>query len=392
MNVRKIRADRIFDGCSWWPEGSTLVLSEKGVVIEITTDPEPGAEVWKGVLCPGFVNAHCHLELSHMKGRVPEGTGMTDFLLHVMFNRQSDAGLVQYCMQSAVEEMTGNGIVAVGDICNTTDSLTIKHSSGLQWHHFIEVTGFVPGAAKMRFDMAIQTTETFSRLMGAGRVSVVPHAAYSVSPALFELLQNQEQRVVCMHNQESQAEEDFIGRKQGDLLRLFEAIGVNIDFFEPQQVSSLQYTAQYLPVAPSVILVHNCHTRSADVHYLFDTYALLKDRFHFCLCPNANRYIGNPLPDVPMLLEHTAHICIGTDSLASNRQLSILSELAALQEAYPGLDPSQMLQWATQNGAVALQMADTLGSFTRGKKPGVLLLEGLDEGMNFARAHVQRLV
>ena len=391
MEVRKITADRIFDGYTWWPAGTTLVLSADGTIIELTMDPEPSAEKWKGILCPGFVNAHCHLELSHLKGQIPTGTGMVDFLLHVMFNRQAEPSLIQYCMQSAVEEMIGNGIVAVGDISNTTDSITLKHESPLLWHQFVEVTGFAPAAAKARFDNAVHTAETFARVLGNHRVSIVPHAPYSVSGALFELIQNHAQLVASMHNQESVAEEQFIANKQGSLLRLFEAIGLQPDFFEAQHKSSLQYTTQMLPSARRMLLVHNCHTRAEDVAWLFEAYSADTGRFHFCLCPGANAYIGNPLPNLPMLLQFTPQICLGTDSLASNKQLSLLAEMALLQQAWPQVPPETLLQMATSRGAQALHLQQQVGSFERGKKPGVLLLEGLEPAMQFAAASVQRL-
>jgi hypothetical protein len=158
-----------------------------------------------------------------------------------MFSRQAEPSLVQYCMQNAEEQMLGNGIVAVGDICNTAESAAVKNQSTLYWHSFVEVTGFVPATAKTRFDQALQTIDALSKMVPARQISMAPHAPYSVSPKLFELIQNHTQTVSCMHNQESLAEETFLTRKEGDMLRLYEAIGVNIDFFEPEGNSSLQY-------------------------------------------------------------------------------------------------------------------------------------------------------
>lgn len=395
MSTRKISATQIFDGRQLLEPGTVLEVDETGVVIGLLNPgsvPSSSVEHWNGWLCPGFINAHCHLELSHMKGRIAPEAGMTDFLLQVMFNRQADASLVQYSMQNAVEEMTGNGIVAVGDICNTIDSLAVKPSSGLYWHNMIEVAGFVPSGAKTRFDSALQVADAFARQMGRGQTSLVPHAAYSVSSKLFELIQNHPQKVVCMHNQESMDEEQFIASKEGPLLKLYEALGINIDFFEAQSVTSLQYSAHMLPMAKSMLLVHNCLTNADDVHYLFESFALLKEQFYFCLCPNANKYIGNPLPMVPMLLEATPNICIGTDSLASNWQLSMLAELRTLQQAYPNIALPTLLSWATWYGAQALQAGDRLGCFAPGYKPGVLLIEGIGEGQNLEHASVQRLL
>ena len=94
----------------------------------------------------------------------------------------------------------------------------------------------------------------------------------------------------------------------------------------------------------------------------------------FCVCPNANTYIGNPLPDIDLLQQYQAAITVGTDSLASNNQLSILAELQTIHRHFPQIETKELLQWATSNGARALQLNDVIGSFEPGKKPGVLIV------------------
>jgi cytosine/adenosine deaminase-related metal-dependent hydrolase len=98
---------------------------------------------------------------------------------------------------------------------------------------------------------------------------------------------------------------------------------------------------------------------------------------YFCLCPNANLYIGGQLPDMGVLLRRGDRLIVGTDSLASNHRLSILEELKTLQRAFPEVSTPTLLQWATANGARALQLEALLGSFSAGKQPGVLLIEDL---------------
>jgi cytosine/adenosine deaminase-related metal-dependent hydrolase len=392
--MQKISAPVVFDGCEPHPNG-VLVLNDEGMVLDLL--PAANADddsVWRlphGWLCPGFVNAHCHLELSHLKDRLPAGEGMVPFLKGVMYNRQADTELVQYAMQAAAEEMLGKGIVAVGDICNTALSGPIKAQSPLYWHSFVEVTGFVPATAKQRFDQAVATAAALQQYQPASRISLVPHAPYSVSARLFQLLQHQPQTVVCMHSQESEAEEAFVTRKEGPLVQLYEALGIDISFFEPVGASSLRYCAHLLPKAKSTILVHNCTTTEADLRFLHKSYELIGGQYSFCLCPGANRYIGNPLPNVHMLLQHHAAICLGTDSLASNTELSILHEMQLLQQHYPDLPAAQLLKWATSGGAHALSIAQQFGSFGKGMRPGVLWLEHVTAEGQLHHASVQRL-
>ena len=137
-----------------------------------------------------------------------------------------------------------------------------------------------------------------------------------------------------------------------------------------------------------MILVHNVATGGEDLRVL----PAGGPELYFCLCPNANLYIGGQLPDVDLLVRSGCRIVIGTDSLASNHRLSVLEELKTLQRAFPSLDTTELLGWATGNGARALQMEEGLGSFSTGKKPGVVLLTGLEERRLAAGTMARRII
>jgi len=93
------------------------------------------------------------------------------------------------------------------------------------------------------------------------------------------------------------------------------------------------------------------------------------------MCPNANLYINDQLPAIDLFIKHNCEIVLGTDSLASNHHLSILEEIKTIRERFPNIAADQLLQWATINGAKALQIDKLLGSFEPGKQPGVILCE-----------------
>lgn len=393
MPLHKLAAPFIHTGTELLRNKVLVVHEDNGSIDQIINAEDAGDDVQKieGLLCPGFVNAHCHLELSHLRNRIAEGTGMVEFLLQVIHQRQADSSLMVHYMQNADEQMLGNGIVAVGDVCNTSNSLAIKAESPLYYHNFVEAIGFLPANAKMRFDQALETARAFQQHFPPTQVSIVPHAPYSVSPKLFELIQNHEQQVTTMHNQESEAEAEFVTQGKGEMMRLFESIGVPITDLLPEGKTSLQYAAPYLPLARSILLVHNCYTSAADMQWLHDSFALIWKHFHFCICPKANIYIGNKLPDVKMLLEQHASLCLGTDSMASNDQLSILSEMQCLQSELPYLTTEQLLCFATANGAAALQVHDRFGEFRHGTTPGVLWLQDVGADLGLANASVQRL-
>jgi cytosine/adenosine deaminase-related metal-dependent hydrolase len=155
---------------------------------------------------------------------------------------------------------------------------------------------------------------------------------------------------------------------------MYERTKVNLDFFEATGLSSLQSILPVFKKAHHGILVHNSFTSAEDIQAV---HAAMDNAF-WCLCPNANQYIEQTMPPVELLRSEKANIVIGTDSYASNWSLNVLDELKTIQQHYPEIPLEEMLGWATINGARALQMDKHLGSFEIGKKPGVVLIKGVD--------------
>jgi cytosine/adenosine deaminase-related metal-dependent hydrolase len=391
MTYRKFKADYLFMGEKMAAPDSVLITSADGTVQDVVPAAAAGEGIvyHPGVLTPGFVNCHCHLELSHMKGVIRERTGLVDFLSSVIRLRgetnpvdrlhQEDA--VRSAIAAAEQEMLDGGIVAVGDICNTTDTLEQKKKGRLTYYNFIETIGFAEQGAAARFDHSLGICEFFGEA-----AAIVPHAPYSVSPALFRLIAAQgADRVLTMHNQESEEENVFYVSGKGDFLRLYQQLGLDVSFFKGTGKRSMESCLPYFYKEQSMILVHNVATREEDLVEVGGP------ELYFCLCPNANLYIGGELPDVDLLVRHGCRLVVGTDSLASNHGLSILEELKTLQRAFPHFSTPTLLEWATFNGARALRL-DGLGCFAVGNKPGVVLLEGLDAGRLTTRTRARRLI
>jgi aminodeoxyfutalosine deaminase len=393
MTYRKFKADYLFTGKEATEPDSVLITTTDGTVQGIVPVAEAGLDIayFPGVLTPGFINCHCHLELSHMQGAIPEHTGLVDFLSTVIRLRNipvkpAGAGTIREAFAVAEKAMFDNGIVAVGDICNTDDTLELKKHGKLQYHNFIETIGFVDQGAAMRFAGSKAVFDAFEAVF-PGRNSLVPHAPYSVSPTLFKLIAGHTAgQLLTMHNQESDDENTFFLTGKGDFLRLYETLGVDVSFFKGTGKRSLESVLPYFNSDQTMILVHDVATNAEDLR-VAKTAGM--PRVYFCLCPNANGYIGGRLPHLELLMGSGIPLVVGTDSLASNRELSILEELKTLQTAIPAIGTPTLLQWATGNGAEALGLQNTLGSFTPGKKPGVVLLSGL-EGDRLAPGTVAR--
>lgn len=378
MNYRKFQADHLFTGYEWLSGDSVLVTSQEGDIVDIVPAAAAGENInrFSGILSPGFVNCHCHLELSHMKGLIPEKTGMVDFLVRVIQQRGFDAQLIGRAIEEAETSMLQNGVVAVGDICNTVNTVEQKKIGRLLYHNFIETMGFIAGTAAQRFEASRTVYDQFARLYRtpAESNSIVPHAPYSVSPALFQLITRfPGNHLLTIHSQESVAEREFIEKGTGDFHRLYQALGIDISFYKPAGKSSLpSWLSHFLP-NQSLILVHNTNTNKDDLDFIAHCPLPIANLF-FCVCPNANEYIGNPLPDLDLLRTYSAGIVVGTDSLASNHQLSVLAELQTIHRHFPHIATKELLQWATLNGARALELDKVVGSFDTGKKPGVVII------------------
>jgi cytosine/adenosine deaminase-related metal-dependent hydrolase len=374
MAYQKFVADQLFDGYNLLNDQHVLITTEDGRFANIVDILDAGDDVqsFRGILSPGFINCHCHLELSHMKGLIGEGTGLAEFVLQVVTQRHFPEEQILVAIQNAEDEMVKNGIVAVGDICNNTLTLPQKIKGHIRYHNFVEASGFNPEIAPARFERSLSFFNEYSQHFPPQSNSIVPHAPYSVSDELWEMIIHfPVNQLMTIHNQETVAENEWFIDKKGDFVDFYRKMNIDASFFQPSGKSSLQSCLLKFLKNQRLILVHNVHTSEEDL-----VFARASGRqIHWCFCPNANRYIGGQLPAIDLFIEEGAGVVLGTDSLASNHQLSILEEIKTIRRYFPGIAIDQLLRWATLNGARALQMDKLLGSFEPGKQPGVLLCE-----------------
>ena len=384
----------MFTGTKLLNNNHVLVTNEEGVIKDIAPIKEAGDNVQKleGIITPGFVNCHCHLELSHMKGLIPEHTGLVPFILSILKQRHATEQEIFTSIQSAEDEMLSNGIVAVGDISNNALSFNQKLKDNLHYHNFIEVSGFSPAIAQPRFETALDVYNTFKTHF-PNHTSLIPHAPYSVSKELFGLIDNSESNSLSsIHNQETPDENEFFLSGNGKFNLLYDTIGVDIkQFHKPSGKSSLQTVLPLINKPKKLLLVHDTFTSQADINVLKALSPV--QQAIFCLCVNANLYIENKLPPIDLFIQNDCDIVLGTDSLASNHQLSILSEMITITQNFPHIPLQTILQWATINGAKALGMDDNLGSFEAGKKPGIVNITNLNNEGNLTKdSKAQRIL
>lgn len=392
--MKSFRADYVFPICADPIKDGVVTVDDDGKIISVTDQIPPGAnhaavEQVSGIICPGFINTHCHIELSHLKEKIPQNTGLIGFIKNILKIRNDAVSkAVEAAAIKADNEMYENGIVAVGDISNTADTVAIKANSKLYYHTFVETFSFIPDRAQEVFDKALDVLEQFK----PQSCSVTPHAPYTVSKELFKLIKKYSdthaKNLLSIHNQECEDENKFYRYKLGGFNELYEHLGIDISYFKPQARNSLQSVIPLLTSKQDILMVHNTCTNLKDIYFIkrFDR------RIHWCFCPNANLYIEGTLPKIDLFLGQGFNITLGTDSLASNSKLCILSEMRTIQAKFPALSTGQLLKWATINGATFLGVDKEMGTLEAGKTPGLNLITGLDDLKITPDTKVKRLI
>jgi len=364
--MRFLTADYLFPLFIAPIKQGVLQISDKGEVLAIYKNrsevPQDKLEIFEGILCPGFVNAHCHLELSHLLGKAEKGKGFLDFIGAIQQRDSYTAIEKQIAINKAEQQMIANGIVAVGDICNTTDTLLQKQKGNIQYYNFIEVFGVHENKIDAVFTQAIDLRKEFRN--AGQKATIVPHAPYSVPPKLTEKIANtfdEKDVLLTIHMQETKEENELYENKEGAFFDWLNSIKASSFIWENRKksVDILQELGD-----KKMLLVHNTFAKKEEL-----------TANYYCTCPKANLYIENMLPDYSIF--NTDKLCVGTDSMASNDSLSILEELLVIQEN-SNFDMNTLLKIASKNGAEALGF-ENLGTFEKGKIPGVNLIIDLEE-------------
>jgi aminodeoxyfutalosine deaminase len=393
--LRKLRSDIIHTGHSGIIEDHIIIVEEDGRIIDVNplqdTDLS-SCEYYPGMLCPGFINAHCHLELSHLKNQFKTGLKLIPFLRDVVQQREADAEYIEQCISAADAEMLAQGVVAVGDISNKTDTLNVKQKSPIHYHTFVEAFDF------LQEDLATQFFDGYKKVYDAFEGlshSMVPHAPYSVSTTLFSLIRSVNGNSNCIqsiHNQETPDEDLLFLNKRGGFIAFWESFGFKLDAFKAIGKESVYYAMEHMSSGQKTLFVHNTQMQEQQIRDVMKWNA----ESYFVTCPNANLFIENKLPEYHDFIKAGAKMCIGTDSLCSNWQLSVLEEIKTILKYNAWLNMEDVFAWATHNGALALSMNQTLGSISKHKKPGIIWIKDVyktkDNWRLGSDARVKRIV
>ena len=359
--MRRIAAHFLVD-CGRVVPHPVVTLDDEGRIVSLEQwqhlDSHSSTEFYAGVLCAGFVNAHCHLELSYLRGAIARGTGFAGFARAIGQVRGNfSAEERQRALQAADARMWSEGVQAVADIVNDDSSFQHKAQSKIYYKSFAELFGLNSVA------------DAVKHLCTLPNCSPTPHSIYSVQDDAFRsVAELAADEPLSIHFMES-PDEAALYSGEGSLAAWYERMGWACDFLH--YGSPARRITGSLPKDKRMLLVHNCCVAEEDIELINNHFV---NPVAWVLCPRSNDYISGLKPPVELLRRHSDMICVGTDSLASNDSLSIIEEL----KMFEGVPLAEVVKWATINGARALGVEKEIGSVEVGKRPGLVLIEGVE--------------
>lgn len=341
--------------------------------------PPSGATFLEGAIVPGFVNTHCHVELSYMWKLFRKGTGMAGFIDQI--NALRDTKPLQEKLQDIdrwMKIMWDRGVVAMADISNCSDSFAIKKASPMYTRTFLEVFGTEPEDCDSVME-GVRDLKAVADEYGLDSTPT-PHACYTMSPELVTAVSAEglKSGFLSFHSEETEEEEEMLKFGRGAMWDNRKAAGMSVPPVTGK--SSLLYFIDRLekahpaPFDEHILLVHEVCMDEEGI----DAVKRVMRKPYVALCPCSNLFIHNALPPVPLMRSSGIKLTVGTDSLSSNDDLDIVRELFCLQESFEGLELDELLRWACLNGAEFLGKEGNLGSIEPGKRPGIVFIDNLD--------------
>ncbi|MGI6343125.1 MAG: amidohydrolase family protein [Bacteroidales bacterium] len=375
--MKFLQADIIFPVSSEPIANSVLVMDENNVVVDIVSADKIGLRddviYYKGALCPGFVNTHCHSELSWAKGLIPSKTGLDSFIKNLENAKRevNDSTKIEK-ISSELDLAYKSGTVAMIDICNTDISISPKLKSNILFYNLIELYGSESEQADKVFGEGLSLKNKFQSNQLISEIT--DHAPYSVSSELMQKISNNNKSLQSIHLLENDDENELFIKGTGTIVERRKYFNPNYAGCDVTGKRSLQSVYGNMSREVNTLFVHNTVALEGDIDFALQNFSDL----YWAFCPNSNLYIENMLPNIPLFVAKNTKNTIGTDSLASNTELNMLSEIITLMKNFPQLKFNQLLHWATLNGAELIKFDKILGSIEVGKAPGIVNIPDFD--------------
>lgn len=380
MAARLFHVDHLLPGDGPPIADAAVVIDGSGIVRDVgaadaVLPRHAGASVTRvrGVAFPGLVNAHTHVELSALRGRVPGGRGFVPWVegllgarTEMMPEEEAEA------IDAAAADLSRFATVAVGDVTNTLGAVSALAREGIGGAVFHEVFGQEREAVLRR--VAGLKEELAERHPSWPTPDLAyapaPHTLYTTHPdavrALVEAAMRNDART-SIHVAEHPGERRAIEQGDGPVATWFEARTRQKPAWPNKPL--FDHADELGVLREGVLLVHLTEARKDELARVAERGAAV------VLCPRSNLYIEAKLPPLLAVREAGIAPALGTDSLASNTSLDVLAEAKALADRFPSVPAWELVQMATWNGARALGRTD-LGRVAKRTAPGLYAVEG----------------
>lgn len=348
------------------PRGAFLV--EKGRVIQVGSredfpeNPDyPVQDFPGGLLFPGLVDAHVHLEYGPLDGQLPREPFAPWLEKVIAAKKQMDGADVEDGIRKGIEQSLSQGVTTLGEVASLDRSQPFLKASGLRYVCFLEIISLVGPSETGKFLESLERRIIASPLSPNGRLGLSPHSPCTVSlPLMQELTQNYRDAPFAIHLAESEAERDLLEHRSGPLQQLFEGMG----FFDRKAGRNPDLLGRgfgdFLKGRKGACLIHGNALQAKEIT------ALAQAGHCLTLCPGTRAFHGQD-NTVPVMARNAGlPLALGTDSLASNDTLSLWTEMARFRKAFPAFSPSEIFAMATKGGAAALGLAEETGALTSG--------------------------
>jgi cytosine/adenosine deaminase-related metal-dependent hydrolase len=352
-----------------------FVAIDSGRIMAVSDRPPHEAiPLGRAAILPALVNAHTHLELSYMHGRVPPAASFTDWVMALMTLRRSSSSpgvpVIAEAARTAIEQARASGTGLIGDVSNSLVTVSLLREARLPAHVFYELIGFNHPDAKARVREARASAEAAGIDSGDVRVSLAPHAPYSVSPSLFQAIRidvdAHPHPVTTVHLGESAAEVELLRRGTGAARTMLEQLGVWSSDWQVPGMSPTEYLTGLGFLEPDTLVVHGVQFDRDDVARVKASGSTVVS------CPRSNVHVGAGAPPLASFYAAGLPVAFGTDSLASVDDLNMFSELAEARRIAPDVSARMLLRSATLIGAQCLGYGDELGSIEAGKRAALI--------------------
>ena len=336
--------------------------------------PADAASLGNVAILPALVNAHTHLELSYLHGRVPPSTSFNDWVMVLMALRRDHpdpaAPAIIEAARHAIAHARASGTGLFGDVSNTLVTVPLLRDAGMAAHVFYELIGFSHPDPVGRVREARAAADAAAINAGGVRVSLAPHAPYSVSSELFIAIRSDVDAhpgsVTTVHLGESAAEVELLRQGSGPARVMLERLGVWSNEWQIPGVSSSEYVAALGFLGADSLVVHGVQFTREDLARVKTAGSPLVS------CPRSNTYVGVGAPPLESFYTAGVPVAFGTDSLASVADLNMFAELAEARRIAPTVSARELLRSATLIGARALRHDDDYGSIAAGKRAALI--------------------